>query len=385
MTNPPKIALVYDWADTAFGGAERVLMALHAAFPQAPLFTSIYCPRSARWARDFVVIPSWLQKIQFKCQLRKWLVWLMPIAFESFSLDSFEIVISVTSAAAKGVLTKPHQLHLCYLLTPPRFVYQSQKILFAAHPWLKLPLVSQLATLALKSFAQWDKIAITRPDVIVPISRRVSLQTQKNYSLKTSQPIYLPVENSFFSTSLSTSHSPPTSESYVLLISRLVPYKNIDQAIIACETMGQKLVVIGSGSDWAYLNSFKKTKTEFLGQVTNEQRLKYMQNSMCVLIPGEEDFGIVALEANALGKPVIIHHASGAAELITDSLHGVHLTTGSSQEIIIAIQKIRQHQWDPMVLRKNVEKYDTTSFVRQFRMTIDQYWQLSTPSVEQLA
>src|SRR3989344_3917949 len=119
----PTVALVYDWVTTGFGGAEVVLQELHRVFPQAPLFTSVYDPQAAHWAAQIKVKPSWLQRIPFAIKNYRSMAPLMPLAFESFNLDDYDVVVSVTSAHANGVLTKPHQLHLCYMLTPPRYLY----------------------------------------------------------------------------------------------------------------------------------------------------------------------------------------------------------------------------------------------------------------------
>jgi len=163
-----KAALVYDRINK-WGGAERVLLALHEILPDAPLYTAVYSPQKASWAKVFPeVIPTFLNKIPFAQDKHEFLGALTPIAFETLDLDKYDLVISVTSEAAKGVLTKPSTFHLCYCLTPTRYLWSGYKIYFA-NPWLKLvskPVVSYLR--------YWDKIAAQRPDKILAISTSFS-------------------------------------------------------------------------------------------------------------------------------------------------------------------------------------------------------------------
>src|SRR3989304_9837143 len=144
-TVSPSVALVYDRVNTPYGGAENVLLALHQAFPTAPLFTALYSPKHAPWAAVFPAVrASFLNRLPFLRTAHRWLAWLMPLAFESLDFSDYDLIISITSAEAKGILTKPDQLHLCYLLTPPRYLYQSKKHSLNSHWLLRLPLIHQL-------------------------------------------------------------------------------------------------------------------------------------------------------------------------------------------------------------------------------------------------
>ncbi len=179
-----RIALVYDRINK-FGGAERVLLALHEIWPDAPLFTSVYHPQRASWADGFKVIPSFLNKLPLARSRHEILPWLMPLAFESFEFDEFDVVISITSEFAKGIITKPHTFHLCYCLTPTRYLWSGYEDYFQnrAFKFFSQPVVSYLRT--------WDKIASQRPDEYLAISQEVKKRIKKYYD-RDSAVIYPP-------------------------------------------------------------------------------------------------------------------------------------------------------------------------------------------------
>src|SRR5258708_2622600 len=164
----PKVALVYDRVNTHYGGAENVLLALHQIYPSAPLYTSVYNPQTATWAKVFDVRTSFLQKFPFAKKFHRLYVALMPLAFESFDLSEFDIVISISSAEAKGVLTKPNQLHVCYLLTPTRYLWSH------AEEYQKDWLTGPIRALIFNYLRWWDQSAALRPDIFIPISQLVA-------------------------------------------------------------------------------------------------------------------------------------------------------------------------------------------------------------------
>ena len=181
-----KVALVYDRINK-WGGAERVLLAFHRLFPDAPLYTSIYSRNGAPWADDFDIQPSFLQKIPRIQKSHEILAPLMPIVFETFSFDEFDVVISVTSEAAKGVITKPHTVHICYCLTPTRYLWSGYNDYFQ-DPFLRL------ASKPVISYLQWcDKAAAQRPDVYIAISKEVQSRISTYYH-RDSTVIYPPVK-----------------------------------------------------------------------------------------------------------------------------------------------------------------------------------------------
>ena len=188
----PKIALVYDHVNTPYGGAEKVLLALNKAFPNAPLFTSVYHPR-AKWAKVFKIKTSFLQKIPFANSLHRFFAPLMPLAFESLNFSEYDIIISVTSATAKGIITKPNQIHICYMLTPTRYLHSHRTHYEKTHWPFKIPIISFISRKIFDYLAWWDQIASNRPDLIIPISNLVKKRVKKYYHSLSHDVIYPPI------------------------------------------------------------------------------------------------------------------------------------------------------------------------------------------------
>ena len=254
LEKKPKVALVYDRVNTRYGGAEQVLVQLHTIFPEAPLFTSVFDPKKAKWSADFTVFPSFIQRIPILKNFHRAAVFLMPLAFERANLKSFDIIISVTSAEAKGVLTSPDQLHVCYLLTPTRYLWSHQD------EYEKDVLTGWLRKLIFRYLKWWDEAAAFRPDVIIPISKLVQERTEQYYHRKTLPVIYPPVsftnltEESSEVSEKESADDPSSSEvefphDYYLIVARLVSYKRLDIAIKACQKLNRKLIIIGEGPD----------------------------------------------------------------------------------------------------------------------------------------
>lgn len=361
-----KIALVYDRVNK-FGGAERVLLALHEIWPEAPLFTTVYDKKRAPWAKVFKVHPSFLQHVPFAKRHHELFPWLTPMAFESFSWDAYDVVLSVTSAEAKNIISKPGTVHICYCLTPTRYLWSAQKeyeesgfagkVLHGIAPTLK----------------KWDLIAATRPDYYFAISKRVENRIKKYYHRKTDKIIYPPVDTEKF-----TIHNLPAGEagsqfkiedSYFLCIARLVPYKRVDIVIDAFNKLGWKLKIVGSGSIERELKKRANKNIEFVsGDLTDTELLAYYQRCRGFVFAGEEDFGIVSLEAQACGKPVICPRQSGMAETVIEGVTGELFDT----DLIRPLQKFVKKRYDSALCRMNAEKFSTARFQKEMREAVTQ-------------
>ncbi len=375
-SSPPQIALVYDRVNTPFGGAENVLQSLHRLFPDAPLFTSVYDKERAVWAESFEVQPSFLQYLPGAKKYHRQYVGLMPLAFEAHNLKEFDIVISITSAEAKGVLTGPNQLHICYLLTPTRYLWShrdeySQGVL----DLIKEPIFRYLRW--------WDVAAAKRPDVIIPISKRVAERCAKYYHLTPSKELYPPVE--IQAPQEEQSLPEPLSKDgfqkneYYLIVSRFVPYKKIDLAIQACLELGKDLVVIGDGPDQKRLRQLalqypSQAKIKFLHAVQSKDLTAYYKNCRAFLAPGEEDFGIAALEAHLFGKPAVIHAKSGSAEISPTGVSSVQINEYTVRALKKAMDEIEHRQWNEATIQKQVNAYNTQAFESQFRQRVERLW-----------
>lgn len=371
----PRIAIVYDRLNTTFGGAEQVLIALQQLYPQADFFTAVYDPRQATWAKNWRVQSSFLRYLPWANRLHRYLAWLTPLAFEALDLAAYQIVISVTSAEAKSVITRADQLHVCYLLSPPRYLYHYQQQYLEKHPLLRWPLIKQSAQVVLNYLRRYDQQAIYRPDLIVPIAEAVARRVKEYYQLDSAAPIYPPVDSKLLQSSPTTTNK--NTASYYLVVSRLVPYKHVDWAIRACAAAKQRLIIVGEGPESRRLRQLAQQLApqliEFRPRQTPTALATLYQNCAAVLSPGIDDFGIVAMEANLFGKPIIINQLAGAAELITDGVHGLHLDyqeqeteKSGVEKLINALKRHASLDFDPQLLEKNARAYDTTVFLDKF-------------------
>ena len=370
-SSTPKVALIYDRVNTKHGGAEKVLLALHELYPQAPLFTSVYNSKEATWADVFTVKTSFLQKLPFLRDHHRVIPHLMPLAFETFDLSDFDIVISISSAESKGVITLPHQLHICYLLTPTRYLYSHQLEYLEQLP--SVPLIKNLAKNIFKYLEWWDSAAAFRPDVIIPISELVASRTKQYYNRTTEKPIYPPVDIQTPSTK--TKKKVIVDKPYFLIVSRLVPYKRIDLAIKACQQLGIDLKIVGEGPDKSRLERLSTDSIQFLGSVSDQQLEKLYNYCTGLLMLGEEDFGITALEVLAHGKPAVVHQKSGVAELMRPGLDGLFIQNYHLEHVMTTIDELQSLNVKSSQLKKQAQLYKTAQFKKSFAHKVSQLWQ----------
>lgn len=315
-----KVALVYDRVNK-WGGAERVLLALHEIFPNAPLYTSVYNKKNAKWADVFDVKTSFLQTFPFAKSFHEFYALLMPLAFESFKFDNYDLVISVTSEAAKGIVTKPGTMHICYLLTPTRYLWSGYRDYF------KNPLFRFFASPAVSYLRMWDKIASQRPDRYIAISSVVKQRAEKYYERKSSV-IFPPFKflNNFLNQN--------TENNYFLVVSRLVYYKRVDIIIKAFNKLNLPLKIVGTGSQEKTLKKIANSNIEFLGNLTDEKLSFYYKNSKALIFPGIEDFGLVMVEAQSFGKPVIALGQGGALDIVRKGITGEFFQNQTPESLI---------------------------------------------------
>jgi glycosyltransferase involved in cell wall biosynthesis len=360
-----KVALVYDRVNTPHGGAEQVLLALHEIYPDAPLFTAVFDATQAPWSIVFPqIIPSFLQRIPWFRDHHRALAALMPVAFESFDFSEFDVVISITSAEAKGVITKPNQLHICYLLTPTRYLYSHYHRYRRDHPFLKWPIISNLDGLATNYLKRWDLVAANRPDYIIPISQSVSDRVSKYYHRECLPVLYPPA------TDLPEDVLPPThlpTENW-LVVSRMVSYKRIDLAIKACLQLRQPLTIVGEGPQlkkWQELAGDSPLIT-WAGALNTEQVFSLMRRSRGVIMPGEEDFGVTGLEALECGTPVVVHAHSGVAEIVRPGIDGTHITDETVSAVVDAMVECSNITFDRERLQERAKAYTKQAFKERF-------------------
>lgn len=349
-----KVALVYDRVNK-WGGAEQVLMTLHEMFPTAPLFTSVANIKTARWAKVFPkIVPSFLQNFPFAKKHHDWYPWLMPIAFETLNLGEFDLVISVTSEFAKGIITKPETLHICYCLTPTRYLWSGYNEYFNSpqRRLLARPLISYLLA--------WDKVAAQRPDVMIGISKAIVVRI-KNYYDRDAHFIYPPVNISKFS----PLDGKKSKGKYFLVVSRLVPYKRIDLAVKVFNQLKWPLVIVGTGSEEKKLRSMAKHNIKFTGFVSETELKDYYLGCKALIMPQEEDFGIAAVEAQAAGKPVITYQKGGAKEIITKKT-GLFFKKQTQDSLVNTLQKFNPLAFHSRACRENARRFSKENFMQEF-------------------
>jgi len=376
-----KVAFVYDRVNK-WGGAERVLLGLHELFPDAPLYTAVYHPQMAPWAKEFKVIPSFLNKFPLAKSRHEAYPHLMPLAFESFDFSGYDVVLSITSEAAKGIITKPETLHLCYCLTPTRYLWSGYQEYFQnkAFRFLTKPIVLYLRS--------WDKIAAQRPDVYLTISENVKKRINKYYS-RNSEVIYPPVDlkkfqilpqsgiplrgtNSKFQTN---SKFKIQNSKFFLVVSRLdFGYKKVDLAIEAFNQLGLPLKIIGTGTQMRNLKRKAKKNIEFLGQLTDKELLGYYGRCQAVIFPQEEDFGLVPLEAQACGKPVIAYRGGGALETVREGPTGVFFSPQTAEALVKTVANFRPEKFDPDDCRRNTKRFSQERFKKKIKRLIEKEW-----------
>ena len=368
-----KIALVYDRVNTRYGGAEQVLLSLHELFPHAPLYTSVVAKKSAIWARDFTVIPSFLQKIPGAQNHHREFLPLMPLAFSSFDFSAFDIVISITSAEAKGIHTSGKTLHICYLLTPTRY-------LWSHHLEYETGKLSWAKKLAFNLLRYWDFKAGEKPDVIIPISRLVQQRTQKYYQRQTQDPIYPPfLANASGQTKLPSKikNFVKNYPNYWLIVSRLVPYKNIELAIQMSKEKCIPLVIVGTGPEEDNVKKliYQIPHILLLSKLDDYILSTIFENSFGLLLLAEEDFGITALEAQAHGKPVIVNSRSGAAETVIDTKTGLKLQDINLTTVSDALDQAKKQKWNTLVIKQNADQYNNVRFQQEFTKMVLEKWE----------
>ncbi|MBI5613813.1 glycosyltransferase [Candidatus Gottesmanbacteria bacterium] len=361
-----KVAIVYDRMNKV-GGAERILVNLHAIFPDAPFYTSVFDPSGAAWSAGFRVIPSFLQKISFARKNHEFFPWVTPLAFENFSFNSFDVVISVTSAEAKSVITKPETLHICYCLTPTRYLWSGVKE-YATHSSSGglARIASWFLRVFLRSLRMWDKRASFRPDAWIAISALVKKRIESYYSKHVFSIVYPPVDDMFFQSPL-----PMAKGEYFLIVSRLVSYKRIDIVIKACNVLRKKLIVVGDGREKRYLKKLAGRTVQFIDRyLTDVELLSYYRACSAFLFAGVEDFGLVAAEAQAVGKPVIAYSKSGISEIIDDRKTGILFHEQSVQSLVDAMRQFDTMNFSSKDCRAQVLAFRSMIFKKKFLSTV---------------
>ncbi len=328
-----RIAIVYDWMDK-WGGVERMLLVLHAMYPDAKFYTSFYDADKASWAKDINVKTSFMQRLpRFIKSSRIFSLPFFPYAFESLNFNEYDLVISVTSTFAKSIITKPETKHICILLTPPRFLWSHTKT------YLPGTFARVVAAPILSRMRALDYVAARRPDSIISISKLVAARCKKYYGLD-SDIVYPPFDEEYWKLIKKTVKIDKTlPKKYFLVVARLEPYKCVELAIQAFNELKKQLIVVGAGSQQDNLKRLAGPTITFLENVSDERLGTLYTQAQALIMPQEEDFGYTALEAQYFGCPVISYAHSGATETIINGQTGTTFAPQSTPALKDAIEQ----------------------------------------------
>lgn len=346
-----RIALVHDYF-VQMGGAERVAEAMHDSFPSAPMYTTVALQKSLPdRLRMADIRTSPLQHLpSIERRFRHYFM-LYPFAVENFDLSEYDLIFSSSSGYAKGVRRRRNAIHVCYCHTPMRWVWRYDD--YVAREKLG-SFARGLLPLMLWPLKKWDLRASQQPNYYIANSRLVADRIKKIYG-REAHVIPPPIDVNRF-------HMSNEIDDYYIVLSRLMPYKRIDLAIEACKRMNRRLIVIGDGPDRARLEKLADDRIEFLGRQPDKIVNYYAARCRALLFPGEEDFGMAPLEANAAGRPVIAYRAGGAVETVEDGVTGVFFDQASSISLSEAIERFEGLRFDQYTLRRHAEKFDRSVF-----------------------
>jgi len=356
-----KVALVHDWLNQR-GGAENVLEVLVGMFPEAPVYTSMYWPQAMPPAyRHWDIRTTWLDRLPLIKAHHQPFLPLYPLAFQGLNLSGYDLVLSNKSGFCHGVRTPPATTHICYCLTPTRYLWDFEG--YIAREGLG-PLARLLVPPLLGWLRRWDLAATQRVTAFAAISREVQTRIAEVYG-RDSRIIYPPVDTGRFQPAVD-------HDEYYLVVSRLVPYKRIDLAVEACTRLGLPLVVIGDGRDRVRLEAMAGPTVRFLGRRPDAERARYMARCRAFLFPGREDFGIAPVEAQASGRPVIAYAAGGALDTVVEGVTGTFFHQPTTESLMEVLRRFDDGAYDPAVIRRHAHQFDTAVFKERLKGFIAQ-------------
>lgn len=350
------LVLVHDFL-IQMGGAEKVVEVMAEAWPEAPIATSATMGSNLFPVfRERHVLNSWMQRLPGMRKLHKKLFFLYPFAFRSLRLPAAKLAWISSSSFSKWV-RKPHGMKfVCYCHTPPRYFWNPDEYL---ENEIANPLLRRCVSLLMPVFRGSDRRQSRKIDLFLANSQNVRRRIRDCYG-RNSVVVYPPVDVERFQVG-------ERSDDFYLIVSRLVAYKRIDLAVEAFTAMGKRLVVIGDGPDRARLEAMAGPTVEFLGRAPDELVTEKMATCRAYVFPGSEDFGIVPVEAQACGKPVVAYRDGGALETVVEGKTGVFFDRPDASSLAAAVLDLERRDWDPRRIRQNAERFSTARFLEETR------------------
>jgi glycosyltransferase involved in cell wall biosynthesis len=361
---PKNTALIHDWL-VSWGGAEQVLLEIAGLFSTPPIYTALYQPKELPSSlTQMKVHSSFLQKWPLAQQRHRLFLPLMPLAFESFDLTAFDLVISSSHACAKGIIPGPRTCHLAYIHTPIRYAWDMLHTYFAQEQpsSLKRAIMHPL----LHYLRNWDLLSNTRIDAMACNSRFVQQRIRRYYG-REAEVIHPPV---------TIPNAPPQRkvDDFYLLVSRAVPYKRLDLAVAAFRESGRKLVVVGEGPDSASLKAQASPNISFLGWVARPQLEALYLSAKALIFPGLEDFGIVPVEAQAFGCPVIAFGQGGVLDSVRPEETGLFFEAQTTHSLNQAVARCEKQDFDPQILYQHAQGFSQANFQARFSTFVEKHY-----------
>ncbi len=358
-----KIALIHDWL-VGIRGGEKVLEQIISALKEnyeierLEIFTLVHKKNSqSEIIENIKINTSFIQKLPFGIKKYRYFLPVFPYAIESFDLNDFDLIISSSHAVAKGIIPNSKALHICYCHTPMRYIWEHYHTYFGNSGFIKKMIYGYVA----KNLREWDIISSNRVDYFIANSLNVKTRIQKIYG-KDAEVIYPPVDTDFFNC-----EDKFKREEYYLIISALVPYKKVDIAIKAFNKTDLKLIIVGEGPEKKKLKKLvKKDNIEFKGAVDDKSLLEYYCKAKALVFTGEEDFGIVPVEAQSCGLPVIAFKKGGALETVIENETGIFFNKQTPDSLLAAIDNFSKTRFNNRLLKENSEKFSKMNFRKKF-------------------
>lgn len=351
-----KVALVHYWL-VGMRGGEKVLEAMCRLWPDADIYAHVYDPGAvSETIRSHRVRTTFIQRLPAARRLYKTYLPLMPYALEALDLSAYDLVISSESGPAKGVVVRPDALHICYCHTPMRYVWDQMNAYRS-----EAGVIKRLSMTAfIPGLRQWDFLSAARVDRFVANSSFVRKRIEKYYR-REATVIHPPVAAGNFSLA-------PATGDYYLAVGQLVRYKRFDLAVAALTALGRRLIVAGTGEEEKRLRKIAGPNVEFVGWQTDEKLAELMSNCRALVFPGEEDFGIIPVEAMAAGRPVIAYGSGGVLETVLDNKTGLFFGNPSVESLSSAILRFEETaaRFDPVEIRRHALTFDTAVFQAKF-------------------
>lgn len=356
-----KVALVHEWLVT-FAGSESVVEQILLLYPQSDLFTLVdFLPDSQRpLILNKTATTSFIQKLPWAKKKYRTYLPFMPLAVEQFDLSAYDVVVSSSHAVAKGVLTGPNQLHICYCHSPMRYAWDLYHQ-YLNESGLKTGVSGALAKLILHYIRLWDYQSAQRVDYFVANSRYIARRIRKVYG-RDADVIYPPVDTGKFALCA-------WKENYYLTASRMVPYKKINLIVEAFSTMPDKrLVVVGDGPDFEKIKRLATPNIELVGYQSDAVLISYMQKAKAFLFAAEEDFGITPVEAQACGTPVLAYGKGGVLESVVDQKTGLFFDRQQVDSLTECVQRFERSadQFDPVAIHQHAQRFSRETFRQEF-------------------